>query len=479
MLREITNSVIRDNIDGNRLIPTPNFVRQIIDTPEFQRLRHIHQLGLASCVFPTAEHSRFAHSLGVYATAGMAFDHLKERSTNLQIELPGLAFDSETELDFLIAALCHDLGHTAYSHVLEGILLPNDFLNHEQCTISILNDNNKISEKIKSIADIEAICFLLNQSHPNRALTLLISSQFDVDRCDYIIRDSYMSGVEYGKYDFKWLLHSLTLETNDYGQPILILDGPRGSDALRQFLLARSYLHKHIYFHSTVRGAQLLLKSIFQRIWDLGPCKFTKQLVPNSFSSLIDQKPISIGQFLDTTDIEVQTLIKNLSKEHPDPTLRYLCQCFVERKLPKCVLDTGKMLKEHLDLFSFIESDDKMQGVLFQGAPWEILHVIRDLRDLSAQRLASRGLPREISDYLVSVDRIEFESPPPSDLLFSLEGKTIPLERAEELSSLGLVKPEESLTLHRIYVPREISEDARHMLEARFFNSNSISMVGS
>src|SRR5262245_9120995 len=129
VLADIHNSVFRDNIEGNRLIDAPESVRAVIDTPEFQRLRYIRQMGLSYFVFPTAEHARFAHSLGVYATAKSAFRQLQRRAVALDFQTQGLKFDDYSELDFCLAALCHDIGHSAFSHVLETILLPDGVRN--------------------------------------------------------------------------------------------------------------------------------------------------------------------------------------------------------------------------------------------------------------------------------------------------------------------------------------------------------------
>jgi uncharacterized protein len=100
MLPGIHNSIIRDNVENNRLIEVTAAVRRVIDAREFQRLRHIRQLGLSHWVFPTAEHSRFTHSLGVYATADFAFRHLRDRAFALDLQTPGMRFDEDEHLDF-------------------------------------------------------------------------------------------------------------------------------------------------------------------------------------------------------------------------------------------------------------------------------------------------------------------------------------------------------------------------------------------
>jgi uncharacterized protein len=342
MYSAIHNSVIRDNIEGNRLIELPDSIRRIVDTLEFQRLRNIKQMGVSSFVFPGAEHSRFAHSLGVYANAAQAFRQLQRRAASLDFQTHGVKFDEHTELEFGIAALCHDIGHSAFSHVLETILLPEGIRNHEDCTYALLSHDTEIATAIDKIADLESVQNLLTKKHPNKALSDLISSAFDVDRCDYVLRDSHMAGVEYGKYDLKWLFHAITVDSNELGQPVLLLDGPRGLDALRQFLSARRYLHRQVYFHPTVRGAQLLLKGIFARIQDIADHPDSIQLSPKCLHQLIRGGKLSREDFIQTTDIEIGYMIKVFSREHGDPVLRFLTTQFVHRQFPKCVIDSAK-----------------------------------------------------------------------------------------------------------------------------------------
>ena len=107
-------------------------------------------------------------------------------------------FDGQAELEFGIAALCHDIGHSAFSHVLETILLPDNVRNHEDCTYTLLSHGTSLATQIENVADLESVKNLLTKRHPNKALTDLLSSTFDVDRCDYVLRDSLMAGVEYG-----------------------------------------------------------------------------------------------------------------------------------------------------------------------------------------------------------------------------------------------------------------------------------------
>jgi HD superfamily phosphohydrolase len=471
MLSQIRNSVFRDNIEGNRLIDVPKAVRKIIDTREFQRLRNIKQMGLSSFVFPTAEHSRFSHSVGVFATAMQAFRHLQRRAITLDIQTPGLRFDEHAQLEFGIAALCHDLGHSAYSHVLESILLPEGVRNHEDCTAKLLERDCDAAQAIRDCADLEAVTNLLKQKHANKALADLISSAFDVDRCDYVLRDSQMAGVEYGKYDLKWLLHAIAVDTNSFGQPILLLDGPRGLDALRQFLSARRYLHRQVYFHATIRGAQLLLKGIFARMQDIGAHEDTVRLAPSCLHNIARGRKLALEDFLGTTDIEVSFMIRSFANQHSDGVLRFLANLFVSRQFPKAVLDSAKssapLSKEYNIDEDVYESE---QGLLLQSlAPKDLVSVTKDLTAFIASRLSAVSLPSEAAEYLVALDEAPFISTPPTDLLFLFQERVVPLEQIDNnavgFDLKGLL---ETFTIKRVFVPREFVDDAREHVEREY-----------
>ncbi|HEX8642533.1 MAG TPA: HD domain-containing protein, partial [Allosphingosinicella sp.] len=196
----LKNSVFRDNIRDNRLIEVPPEVRRIIGTKDFQRLRRVRQMGLSYLVFPTAEHSRFSHSIGVYATAREFFHKLRIKADELTIEVPALQFNEAAEKSFCAAAMCHDLGHTAFSHVLEKTLLPASVRRHEDCSIRLLRESPELRDAVEEYTgDLNSVALFIDRErdHPNLALNTLISGPFDVDRADYLIRDSQAAGVRY------------------------------------------------------------------------------------------------------------------------------------------------------------------------------------------------------------------------------------------------------------------------------------------
>jgi uncharacterized protein len=363
--------VIRDNIQANRLIDKPSYIKGILNSIEFQRLRNIRQMGLASYVFPTAEHSRFVHSLGVLGTAQIAYKHLKSVTADLNLFMPGLKFDEITERDFCIAAMCHDIGHTAFSHLLETTLLPAPFRSHEECTIAILSRDTSASRALKDVADPDAITALIHGTHPNPVLNDLVSGSFDVDRCDYVLRDSTMSGVEYGQFDLKWLVRAISVELNRNGQPVLVLDGARGMDALRQFLSARRYMHRQVYFHRGVRSSQILLKAILERIQDGGFNRTTRPHIPQPLRGLQKAARPTFDEFMQTTDIQILGVVHSLAHEkHNDPVLRYLCLALLERRIPRCILDSSIMTKPIAYIYDISDGrDDSGQ----QTEMWPIL----------------------------------------------------------------------------------------------------------
>ena len=209
MLFPRSNRVIRDCI--HQLIELDDPLREILDCAELQRLRWIRQTGLCYLVFPSAEHSRFSHSLGAYSVASKMFDHLQALSRNIEVELSPFSFDENVRNAFAVAALCHDIGHTPFSHVFENVLLPEGMKTHEECTIALLtSEDSELREKISNFCDLAEVVQIYNGSHPISAICSLISGEYDVDRCDYLLRDSYFAGVEYGRYDLNWLIHTIS-----------------------------------------------------------------------------------------------------------------------------------------------------------------------------------------------------------------------------------------------------------------------------
>jgi uncharacterized protein len=469
------NSVFRDSVFPGRLIDVPEKVRQVIDTPAFQRLRGIRQLGLASYVFPSGEHSRFAHSIGVYGTAGLVFDGLKARAKGDY----HLHFDDDERMQFTIAALCHDIGHTAFSHVLESTLLPSPHRHHETVTAELIYEDQHLRDAINKIADIDAIIFMIDGTHMNNALSRLVSGPFDVDRCDYLLRDALMTGVEYGRHDLIWLTHALSVRPNRLFQPVLVLDGPRGVDSMRHFLSARRDMHRHVYFHPTIRAAQLHLKAIFNRLQDI-PSKKIKAHIPTVFHGLVFSNSVSLPDFLGTTDAEVLAMIRNLAGKKIEPMLDYLCGAFIRRQFPKCVLDAGRQHTALSKLFRIDFTDPSVETpVLEEPTLFELMMpeeritklapFIADCREFVSKREAAMGWPKGIAQYLVTAETVSFNAGTLGDVGFSFNNQVMPFEQIKTAGSCYEMGPAmEDFSFFRLFAPREVKSDLAAHIEDKY-----------
>lgn len=462
----LKNTVFRDNIRDNRLIRIPDKVRAIIDTPVFQRLRRIKQMGLASLVFPTADHSRFSHSIGVYATAQEAFRTLRDRAHDLTIEVPAIQFDEDAERAFCAAAMCHDLGHTAYSHVLEKILLPDGLARHEDCSTLLLKKNEALRTAVEDYSkDLDAVLLFVDREHrhPNIALGTLISGPFDVDRADYLLRDTQAAGVNYGWYDLSWLLHSALVGINNQHQPILMLDGPRGMDALRQFITGRHYLYRNIYMHPTIRSAQILLGNIFKRISEtLENASLRDEnligLAPKGLQGLLRFGKIAREEFERTTDIEVEFLVRLCADEAKDQILRHLAELFVSRTFPKAILDTGRLHESLENSYGIVPIKPAQLPLLEEDTRSE-LEVLEQCQAAVRVALSARGQNPDLADYIVYYERYYEKRPSLTDVRLKFGNDTVHfLEVQNREAGYNPHRLTESFQLYRLYVPREFHD---------------------
>ncbi len=262
-LREIPEMVALRSSRGLVRIPpeldvplTPR-VKQLIDTPEFRRLAQISQLGLVGLVYPAANHTRFEHSLGVYRMALLFLDRLANDPRFVSTISPR---DAER---FLIAALLHDLGHWPFCHPIEDISLPR-VPSHELFANSFLLEG-EIADALREEWDTQPreIIEILSgkpQDRPGRVLRSLLSGPIDVDKLDYLMRDSLHAGVPYGRnFDQPRLIQSLCL--NEMGDGLAITD--KGKTAAEMMVFARYVMFSEVYWHHAVRSATAMLQRAF------------------------------------------------------------------------------------------------------------------------------------------------------------------------------------------------------------------------
>jgi HD superfamily phosphohydrolase len=332
----MASKIFRDPVHGNLLIPR-GLLLDLIDSPEFQRLRHIRQLGMCYTTFHGAEHSRFQHALGVL--------WLTLRVISVWQQEFDFALTPDERDCLCAAALLHDLGHGPFSHALEGVFVgvSHEWLGHHLIKTRMAPIFHKYGRDPQMVVDI------LRGHHPRLILHELISSQLDVDRMDYLQRDALYTGAKYGLFDCERIIYSLApLIERGTGQEVLALH-PKATEAVEEFLFSRYYMHWQVYFHRTVRSAELLLRAILERaheVWtrDAGQLHIPPNLVflfeqPLSGQPQLNPEFLSSFVALDDSDILQAVKLWSISA---DAVLADLAQRFLSRRLYKAIVHPGE-----------------------------------------------------------------------------------------------------------------------------------------
>jgi len=327
----VARVILRDPVHG--LITFSGEVEAIVErllgARELQRLRRIRALGQASLAFPGAEHSRFAHAVG----SAHVMKRYLDRVRTLASDIPAAdRIDDDTARIALAAALLHDLGHGPYSHSFEAVI--PGWKEHESWTSAIILDPE--SDVHALLSDIDptapaAVERLIHGRSPIRHLARAVSGTFDVDRCDYLLRDSHMTGVRYGLLDLDWLLQALRLYAPPGQQSAsLAVDGEKGLTAVEGFFLGRLYMYRQVYLHKAVRAAEAVLAALFQRLFDLGPQPGT----PPGLERIIRGESIAVPEFHELDDHAIEVALRAY-RQGDDPILRDLADRLGARRLFK------------------------------------------------------------------------------------------------------------------------------------------------
>ncbi len=311
-------SEIRDPIYGYVFIS--EIEKEIIDTKTFQRLRGIKQLGGAYLTYPGAEHTRFGHSIGAMHLAGILGEHLMKN---------GLINEDEVEL-IRIAALLHDIGHGPFSHVYEDISIKYLGKDHEDITYWLIS-KSEISDILKSngFDPIEVAKLAVSKRVFDRKIFLdqVVSSPFDVDKMDFLVRDSHFTGVQYGLIDVFRIIYSMDIIENN-----LAVEIPGALYAIEAFLIARYEMFKAVYYHRTVRSANVMISKAMELAKDyLGLTNFK-----------------SPEEYIELDDAYVITKIREL-KNSSDDNLKQaykLIEMLDRRALLKCAYEITVHLKD-------------------------------------------------------------------------------------------------------------------------------------
>lgn len=326
--------ILRDPVHGLISFAHP-LVAELMDTREVQRLRRIRALGLASLAFPGGEHSRFAHAVG----SAHVMQRYLERVRSLAGELPAHdRLDAEWEAVALAAALLHDLGHGPFSHTFESVV--PDARPHEHWTSQIILDPDTEVHAVLRRFDPQAPAAVEQLIHgrcPIRHLARAVSGTFDVDRCDYLMRDSHMTGVRYGLLDLDWLLASLRLYLPPGASAAtLAVDGAKGLTAVEGFFLARLYMYRQVYLHKAVRAAEVAIRALFRRLHERIGAGEVVPGTPAAIVAAFRRAPISTAEYLELDDAVLETALSHYARGD-DPVLATLATGLRERKLPKSI----------------------------------------------------------------------------------------------------------------------------------------------
>ncbi len=316
--RDAVHNIVRVDLGGygGRLIGG------LIDAPEFQRLRRVRQLGLAYFAYQTAEHSRFTHSLGAFHLATRALERLGRK----------YKIADEDALAVRVAALLHDVGHGPFSHVIESAL----GFHHEDFTVeAVLDGSSGIGSVLGQHSATLAtdVADIIRGNFRRMALGQLVSSQLDVDRMDYLLRDTLMTGVKYGIYDLEWVLKSI--EIDEERDQLYV--SAAGIHAVEDYLQARYYMFRQVYFHRTLRAAEAILCSTLRRSLYLSANDGDVwRASGTAMESVLAGKNLSLAEHLSLDDSDFIFHIKQWSKSE-DKQLADLASRFIDRRLFKAL----------------------------------------------------------------------------------------------------------------------------------------------
>jgi HD superfamily phosphohydrolase len=332
--------IINDPVYGFITIDN-ELIQQVVAHPYYQRLRRINQMAMASLVYPGAVHTRLHHSLGAYHLMGCALNELKGK---------GIEITPEEETAAKIAILLHDVGHGPFSHALEDVLI--EHMHHEEISLLIMKDlNQKFDGQLQLALDI------FTGAYHKKFLYQLISGQLDVDRMDYLTRDSFFTGVNEGVIGYDRILKMLTVHNGE------LMVEEKGIYSIEKFLVARRLMYWQVYLHKTVLCAEQMLQHIIKR------AKKIKAFTKSPLNKFINEPiaNVTLDEFCSLDDYDVLAAIKEWY-HHEDKVLAYLCRGIIDRQLLK-VKFYGEPISEDLVKQKKAEAAQKL-NISSEEAGW-------------------------------------------------------------------------------------------------------------
>jgi HD superfamily phosphohydrolase len=299
-------------------------IAELLDTRAMQRLRRIKQMGFAWLVYPGAEHSRFGHALGAF--------HVAQRVTRrLDLAAP-------IARHVQVAALLHDIGHGPFSHAWEHVLPGND---HEHWGARIVAEDRELHAALAALdpALPDTLRAFWDKRYVPHYARKLVSSQLDVDRLDYLLRDGHYSGAGYATYDLDWIIHAIqiaAIPSPSGPREDLVVDYRRGRYAVEQYLFARSYMYAQVYHHKTVRAAEHMFVLALARFAELARAGAEPAGLPIA-GAMARGEPVAVADYLKLHDVSLTTALDGWAADATDPVLRDLAARLVDRRLFKTI----------------------------------------------------------------------------------------------------------------------------------------------
>jgi HD superfamily phosphohydrolase len=330
-MAQLSRKIINDPVYGFITLDHP-LLLSIVAHPYYQRLRRIHQMAFAHLVYPGAVHSRLHHSLGSFHLMGNAVAELRRK---------GVVINEEEELGVKIAILLHDIGHGPFSHALENVLIRG--VHHEKLSLFIMQlMNEEYGGLLKTAIRI------FTDDYPKRYLHQLVSGQLDMDRMDYLTRDSFFTGVSEGVIGYDRILKMLTVHNGE-----LVVE-EKAIYSIEKFLVARRLMYWQVYLHKTVLCAEKMLVRIMERARELtlagvavGSCTQALDFFLRHGTVTEPVVETNIDRFCLLDDIDVTAAIKGWMF-HPDKVLSFLSRCLIDRRLFKVRLQATPFDKNHV-----------------------------------------------------------------------------------------------------------------------------------
>ncbi|MBF2091853.1 HD domain-containing protein [Flavobacterium psychrophilum] len=342
--------MFNDPIYGFITIPNP-LIYDLIQHPYFQRLRRISQMGLSSLVYPGANHTRFHHALGCLHIMQKAIQVLRFKNTIIS---------AEEENALYIAILLHDIGHGPFSHAMEHSIV--EAVHHEEISLLFMNKLN-----IEFDGQLNLAIQIFKGEYPRKFMLQLISSQLDMDRMDYLKRDSFYSGVEEGKINSDRLIQMMNVVDD-----VLVIE-EKGIYSVEKFLMARRLMYWQVYLHKTSLVAELTLTNTLKRAKELYQkgiaitCSENLLFFIENKISLTDFNDQILNKFAQLDDTDIVGAIKHW-QNHQDFTLSSLSKMIINRDLLKIKMNEENFSKEEIQ--ELIEQFSKANNIAIQEAKY-------------------------------------------------------------------------------------------------------------